>query len=159
MMRTGLGFDIHRFTEGRKFILAGIHIPFEKGLSGHSDGDVLLHSLSDAILGALGKPDIGCFFPTDDKKIEGIDSRRIVEKALEILREEGYCLENVDIVAICERPKLLRFAEPIKNNLSEMLGIGIERIGFKAKTYEGLGDIGSGNACACFVNVLIEKNN
>ncbi|HOL21805.1 MAG TPA: 2-C-methyl-D-erythritol 2,4-cyclodiphosphate synthase [bacterium] len=156
-MRTGIGFDIHRFVDGRDFILGGLHIPFEKGLSGHSDGDVLLHALADAILGAMGKPDIGYFFPPDDKNIEGIDSRKIIKKVLRIMREEGYFIENIDIVVICERPKLLSFAEEIKKNLAETLGIGIERIGFKAKTYEGLGDIGSGDACACFVSTLIER--
>ena len=156
-MRTGLGFDIHRFTEGRRFVLGGISIPFEKGLSGHSDGDVLLHALSDAILGAMGKPDIGYFFPPDDKKIKGIDSRRIVEKVLEIMKEEGYYIENVDIVVICEKPKILPFAGPIKGNLSGILGIDVDRIGLKAKTYEGMGDIGSGDACACLVSVLIDE--
>lgn len=156
-MRTGIGFDIHRFVEGRRFILGGIHIPFEKGLAGHSDGDVLLHAISDAILGALGKPDIGYFFPDTDRKTEGIDSKKILENVLEILKGDGYSIENLDIVVICERPKLLPFAEQIKTNLSKMLGIDIERIGFKAKTYEGLGDIGSSNACACFVSVLIDK--
>jgi len=156
-MRTGLGFDIHRFTEGRRFVLGGISIPFEKGLSGHSDGDVLLHALSDAILGAIGKPDIGYFFPPEDPEIKGIDSRRIVEKVLEIMKEEGYYIENVDIVVICEKPKLLPFAGPIKGNLSGMLGIDVDRIGLKAKTYEGMGDIGSGDACACLVSVLIDE--
>jgi len=156
-MRAGLGFDIHRFTEGRKFILGGISIPFEKGLSGHSDGDVLLHALADAILGAMGKPDIGNFFPPEDPKIKGIDSRRIVEKVLGMMKEEGYYIENVDIVVICEKPKLLPFANSIKGNLSGMLGIDVDRIGLKAKTYEGMGDIGSGDACACLVSVLIDE--
>ncbi|MCX8083046.1 MAG: 2-C-methyl-D-erythritol 2,4-cyclodiphosphate synthase [bacterium] len=156
-MRTGLGFDIHRFAEGRRLILGGIHIPFEKGLSGHSDGDVLLHSLSDAILGAMGKPDIGYFFPDTDSKTEGIDSRRIVEKVLFIMREEGYYIENIDIIMLCEVPKLLPFSEAIKKNLSEILDIDTGKIGFKAKTYEGMGDIGSGDACACFVSVLIDR--
>ncbi|MCM8778120.1 MAG: 2-C-methyl-D-erythritol 2,4-cyclodiphosphate synthase [Candidatus Omnitrophica bacterium] len=156
-MRTGLGFDIHRFVEGRRFILGGLHIPFEKGLSGHSDGDVLLHALSDSILGALGKPDIGYFFPDTDEKTEGIDSRNIVEKVNGILKEEGYHIENLDIVVICETPKLLPFAESIKKALSEILNIDIERIGFKAKRCEGMGDIGRGDACACFVSVLIDK--
>ncbi|NLG12010.1 MAG: 2-C-methyl-D-erythritol 2,4-cyclodiphosphate synthase [Elusimicrobia bacterium] len=156
-MRTGIGFDIHRFVDGRRFILGGICLPFEKGLLGHSDGDVLLHSLSDALLGAMGKPDIGYLFPSDDKDTEGIESRKIVQKVLEIIEEEAYYIENADIVVLCEQPKLLPFAEEIKNNLAEMLGIGAERIGFKAKTCEGLGDIGSGDACACFVTVLINK--
>jgi 2-C-methyl-D-erythritol 2,4-cyclodiphosphate synthase len=155
-MRTGLGFDIHRFAEGRRLILGGVHIPFEKGLLGHSDGDVLLHSLADALLGAMGKPDIGFFFPDTDKNIKDIDSRKILDKALQILKNEGYCIENLDIVIICERPKLLPFYGTIRDNLSEMLGIGTEKIGLKAKTFEGLGEIGSVNACACMVSVLLK---
>lgn len=156
-MRTGLGFDIHRFAEGRKFVLGGVHIPFEKGLLGHSDGDVLLHSLSDALLGAMGKPDIGSFFPDTDAGIKGIESRKIVEKALRILEEENCCIENLDIVVMCEKPKLLPFYEAIKNSLSGMLGIDRGRIGLKAKTFEGLGDIGTGNSCACMVSVLLKE--
>ncbi|MCM8760298.1 MAG: 2-C-methyl-D-erythritol 2,4-cyclodiphosphate synthase [Candidatus Omnitrophica bacterium] len=156
-MRTGIGFDIHRFEEGRRFILGGLHIPFEKGLSGHSDGDVLLHALSDAILGSLGKPDIGYFFPDTDKETQGIDSKRIIEKVLSIMRKEGYYIGNIDIIVVCERPKLLPFAEQIKTSIADILGTEIEQIGFKAKTYEGMGDIGKGDACACFVSVLIDK--
>jgi len=155
-MRTGLGFDIHRFAEGRKFILGGVHIPFEKGLLGHSDGDVLLHALSDAILGALGKPDIGTFFSDTDAGIKGIDSSKILEKALRVMQQEKSRINNVDIVVICERPKLLPFYETIKEKLSGMLGIEKGRIGLKAKTFEGLGEIGAGNACACMASVLLE---
>jgi 2-C-methyl-D-erythritol 2,4-cyclodiphosphate synthase len=156
-MRTGLGFDIHRFSEGRKLILGGVQIPFEKGLLGHSDGDVLLHSLSDAILGAMGKPDIGFFFPNTDRNIKDIDSSKILDKVLHILQDEGYYIENLDIVILCERPKLLPFHEIIRDHLSGMLGVDAGRIGLKAKTFEGLGEIGSGNACACMVSVLLEK--
>ncbi len=157
-MRTGLGFDIHRFAEGRKFMLGGVQIPFEKGLLGHSDGDVLLHALSDALLGAMGKPDIGHFFPDDDRGIKGIESRKILEKAMELLAGGGFRVENLDIVVICERPKLLPFFPAVKKSLSDMMGgIEADRIGLKAKTLEGLGEIGTGNACACVVSVLIDK--
>lgn len=156
-MRTGLGFDIHRFTEGRKFILGGVHIPFGKGLEGHSDGDVLFHSLSDALLGAMGKPDIGCFFQDTDPGIKGIDSGKIVEKALHIMREEKFRIENVDVVIMCERPRLQPFYEAIRENLSGILGIKRTEIGLKAKTFESMGEIGSGNACACMVSVLLEN--
>jgi len=157
-MRTGLGFDIHRFIEGRKFLLGGVEIPFEKGLLGHSDGDVLLHALSDALLGAMGKPDIGSFFPDTDGSIRGIDSRKILNKAIGLLEEEGFYIENVDITVICERPKLLSFFPEVKKSLSGMMdGLDGTRIGLKAKTFEGLGEIGTGNACACLVSVLIDK--
>jgi 2-C-methyl-D-erythritol 2,4-cyclodiphosphate synthase len=157
-MRTGLGFDIHRFAEGRKFVLGGVHIPFEKGLLGHSDGDVLLHALSDALLGAAGKPDIGSFFPDTDLAIKGIDSREILEKALRVLEEEKHRIENVDIVVICEKPKILPFYGAIRDSLSEILKLEKDRIGLKAKTFEGMGEIGAGNACACMVSVLLAEN-
>ncbi len=156
-MRTGLGFDIHRLAEGRKFLLGGVEIPFEKGLLGHSDGDVLLHALSDAILGATGNPDIGSFFPDTDAGIEGIDSRKILKKALRVMQEQDSRIENVDVVVMCEKPKLMPFYETIKESLSAMLGIEKASIGIKAKTFEGLGEIGAGNACACMVSVLLEK--
>ncbi len=157
-MRTGLGFDIHRFAEGRKFLLGGVEIPFEKGLLGHSDGDVLLHALSDALLGAMGKPDIGSFFPDTEESIKGIESRKILAKALELLEKEGFYIENIDITVICEKPRLLPFFPAVKKSLSGMMaGVGGERIGLKAKTFEGLGEIGAGNACACIVSVLIEN--
>ncbi|MBN1444891.1 MAG: 2-C-methyl-D-erythritol 2,4-cyclodiphosphate synthase [Candidatus Omnitrophica bacterium] len=157
-MRTGLGFDIHRFEEGRKFILGGVEIPFEKGLLGHSDGDVLLHAFSDALLGAMGKPDIGSFFPDTEDSIKGIDSRKILAKVLELLEKEEFYIENVDITVICERPKLLPFFPEVKKSLSGMMdGIDGTRIGLKAKTFEGIGEIGAGKACACIVSVLIEE--
>ena len=156
-MRTGLGFDMHRFAQGRKFMLGGIHIPFEMGLLGHSDGDVLLHSLSDALLGAMGKPDIGSFFPDTDISIKGIESRRILEKALQVMEEEKCGIENLDIVVICENPRLMPFAPAIKESLSEILNVPKEKIGLKAKTAEGLGEIGAGNACACMVSVLLKE--
>jgi len=157
-MRTGLGFDIHRFAEGRKFMLGGVQIPFEKGLLGHSDGDVLLHALSDALLGAMGKPDIGHFFPDTDRSVKGIESRKILERAMELLTAGGFYVENLDIVVICEKPKLLPFFPAVKKSLSGMMaGIDAEKIGLKAKTFEGLGEIGAGNACACVVSVLIES--
>lgn len=156
-MRTGLGFDIHRFVEGRRFILGGINIPFEKGLLGHSDGDVLLHALSDALLGAMGKPDIGSFFPDTDPDIKGIESRKIVEKVLGIMQEENYRINNIDIVVACEGMKLLPFYEAIRESLSNILGLEKRSIGLKAKTFEGMGEVGAGNACACMVSVLLQE--
>ncbi|HDD64517.1 MAG TPA: 2-C-methyl-D-erythritol 2,4-cyclodiphosphate synthase [Firmicutes bacterium] len=154
-MRIGIGFDIHRFEKGRKFILGGIEIPFEKGLAGHSDGDVLIHSLSDAILGALGKPDIGYYFPDTDEKIKGIDSTQILKKVLSIMKKERCKIENIDIVIICEKPKLSPYIPSIKKRISEITGIEEGKIGIKAKTYEKIGEIGRGNACACLSSVLL----
>ncbi|MCM8804795.1 MAG: 2-C-methyl-D-erythritol 2,4-cyclodiphosphate synthase [Candidatus Omnitrophica bacterium] len=154
MYKTGIGFDIHRFEKGRKFILGGIEISYEKGLIGHSDGDVLIHSISDAILGALGKPDIGYYFPDRVQKIKGIDSKKILEKVLEFLKEEGYKIVNIDNVIICEKPKILPYTDKIKANLSDIIGIEKEKIGIKGKTTEGLD---KGNYCACLSTVLISK--
>ncbi|MCK9266878.1 2-C-methyl-D-erythritol 2,4-cyclodiphosphate synthase [bacterium] len=156
-MRIGTGFDIHRFAEGRKFILGGVSIPFEKGLLGHSDGDVLLHSLSDAILGAMGKPDIGYYFPDTDQSLKGLDSMLILEKALSIMESESFQIENLDVVLICEKPKLLPFFGYIREKLSTVMNISESRIGLKAKTFERIGDIGSGVACACLVSVLLAE--
>ncbi|MCM8785333.1 MAG: 2-C-methyl-D-erythritol 2,4-cyclodiphosphate synthase [Candidatus Omnitrophica bacterium] len=153
MFKTGIGFDIHKFKKGRKFILGGIEIPYYKGLIGHSDGDVLIHSISDAILGALGKPDIGYYFPNTDQKIKGIDSIKILEKVLEFLKEEGYKIVNIDNVIICEKPKILPYTDKIKANLSDIIGIEKEKIGLKSKTTEG---IDKGDFCACLSLILIE---
>jgi 2-C-methyl-D-erythritol 2,4-cyclodiphosphate synthase len=152
--RTGLGFDIHRFVDGKKFIIGGVEIPYEKGLSGHSDGDVLIHSISDAILGALGRPDIGFYFPDTDEEIKGIDSKEILKKVMEFLKEDGYEIVNIDSVIICERPKILPYSEKIKKKLTKIIGIEKERINIKGKTTEGFD---KGNFCACFSTVLIKE--
>jgi len=154
-MKIGIGFDIHRFEKGRKFILGGIEIPYSHGLIGHSDGDVLLHSLSDAILGSLAKPDIGFYFPDTDEKIKGIDSKKILQKVLTIMKKENYIIENIDVVIICEKPKLSPYVPLIRKKISEIIGIDEKNIGIKVKTYEGIGEIGKGNACACLSSVLI----
>lgn len=154
-MRTGIGFDIHKFAEGRKFILGGVEVPCEKGLLGHSDGDVLLHAIGDALLGAMGKPDIGYYFPDTDEKLKGLDSSEIIKKVLSLAKEDNYCIDNIDAVLICEEPKLLPFFREIKEKLADILCIDITRIGLKAKTFERIGYIGQGNACACLVSVLL----
>ena len=154
MFRTGIGFDIHKFVKGRKFILGGVEIPYEKGLIGHSDGDVLIHSISDAILGALGRPDIGYYFPDTDEKIKGIDSKEILKRVIGFLKDDRYEIVNIDSVIICEKPKILPYSEKIKKSLSEVIGIEKEKINIKGKTTEG---IDKGNYCACISIVLIER--
>ncbi|HOM26720.1 MAG TPA: 2-C-methyl-D-erythritol 2,4-cyclodiphosphate synthase [bacterium] len=154
MYKTGIGFDIHKFAEGRKFIIGGIEIPYEKGLIGHSDGDVLIHSISDAILGALGRPDIGYYFPDTDEKIKGIDSKEILKRVIGFLKDDRYEIVNIDSVIICEKPKILPYSEKIKKSLSEVIGIEKEKINIKGKTTEG---IDKGNYCACISIVLISK--
>ncbi|MCM8818079.1 MAG: 2-C-methyl-D-erythritol 2,4-cyclodiphosphate synthase [Candidatus Omnitrophica bacterium] len=154
MFKIGIGFDIHRFEKGRKFILGGIEIPYSKGLLGHSDGDVLIHSISDAILGALGRLDIGYYFPDTEQKIKGIDSKKILKKVLKFLKKDGYSIVNIDNVIICEKPKILPYVEKIKINLANIIGVEKEKIGIKGKTTEG---IDRGNYCACLSVILIEK--
>ncbi|MCM8771721.1 MAG: 2-C-methyl-D-erythritol 2,4-cyclodiphosphate synthase [Candidatus Omnitrophica bacterium] len=155
MFKVGIGFDIHRFVENRKFILGGVEIPYYKGLLGHSDGDVLLHSISDAILGALGRPDIGYYFPDTDEKIKGIESREILKKVIEFLREDGYEINNIDNIVICEKPKILPYFDLIKESLAKILEIPKEMIGIKAKTTEMIDK--DNDYCASFSSVLILK--
>jgi len=156
-MKIGLGFDIHKFSERRKLFLGGIEIPYRKGLLGHSDGDVLLHAICDAILGALGKPDIGCYFPDKDNRFKGIRSTEILKEVLKIMKKEKFKIKNVDIVLICEKPKISPFYEALRENLSTLLSIEKKNVGLKAKTFEKLGEIGKGKAMACFAFVCLDK--
>ncbi|RKY32208.1 MAG: 2-C-methyl-D-erythritol 2,4-cyclodiphosphate synthase [Candidatus Omnitrophota bacterium] len=156
-MKIGLGFDIHKFSKKRKLYLGGIEIPYTKGLLGHSDGDVLLHAICDGILGALGKPDIGCYFPDKDSRFKGIRSTEILKEVLKIMERERFKIKNVDIVLLCEEPKLSPFYENLRENLSNLLSIEKENIGLKAKTFEKLGEIGKGKAIACMAIVCLDK--
>ncbi len=154
MFKTGIGFDIHKFKKGRKFIIGGIEIPYEKGLVGHSDGDVLIHAISDAILGALGKPDIGYYFPDTDPKLKGIESKKILKKVIEFLKEDEYEIANIDNVIICEKPKILPFSDLIKESLSKILGVEKEKIGIKGKTTEGIDKYRDFCACISIVSIF-----
>lgn len=153
MFKIGIGFDVHRFIEGRRLIIGGIEIPYNKGLLGHSDGDILIHSISDAILGALGRPDIGFYFPDRDEKIKGIDSKEILKKVIDFLKEDGYEILNIDSVIICDEPKILPFREEIRKSLSEILKIEKEKINIKGKTTEKSKE----DICECISVVLISK--
>ncbi len=144
MCRTGLGWDQHMFTPGRPLILGGVVIPFDQGLKGHSDGDVVLHALADALLGAIGAGDIGSLFPPDDPQWEGVSSDRFVLHALEELKRTGYRIENVDLVMIAETPRLSKHIPAIRQHIAALLGIAEERVNVKAKSPETLGDIGRG---------------
>lgn len=155
-MKIGIGFDIHILKKGRKLILGGIEIPFNYGLYGHSDGDVLLHALSDAIAGALSKPDIGTLFPDTDPKIKNISSKIILGKYLSFVKELNMKFSNIDMVIIAEEPKLQVWYEKIKKSLSLFLNIPQDCIGIKAKTTERTGLIGEKKAIACWVVVLFE---
>ncbi len=139
---TGLGYDIHRFAEGRPLILGGVEIPHTHGLDGHSDADVLSHAIADAVLGTLGLPDIGHWFPPGDADCKDISSLKILEKAAALIRERGHEIVNVDATLIAEAPKVLPHREAMQAKIGKALGIAPERVGIKATTNEMLGAIG-----------------
>lgn len=147
-MRIGHGYDVHRFAENRKLIIGGVDIPFEKGLAGHSDADVLLHAVSDALLGAAALGDIGTHFPDTAAEFEGADSLVLLEKVCGILREGGYAPGNIDATIVCQRPKLAPYIPEMRAKISGALGLPIDAVGVKATTEEGLGFTGSGEGVA-----------
>lgn len=154
-MRIGTGFDIHRLVPDRKLILGGVEIPHETGLLGHSDGDALAHAIADSILGAAGLGDIGLWFPPSDESLRGADSIELLKKVVKSTKEHGYTVGNVDCVIICERPKLSPFYRAMRRNLAQALQIDEESISLKARTTEGLGEIGKGAAIAVQTVVLL----
>ena len=138
----GTGYDVHQFAENRPLILGGVHIPHTHGLAGHSDADVLCHAIADAVLGAMGKPDIGFYFPPGEDFCKDISSLKILEKCRELLEEENLKLINVDSTLIAEAPKVLPHREAMQKNIGQALGIPPERVGIKATTNETMGFIG-----------------
>lgn len=155
-MRIGHGYDVHRLVEGRKLILGGEEIPFAKGLDGHSDADVLVHALMDALLGAAALRDIGALFPDTDERYRGISSMVLLSEVMRCLTEKGYRVSNVDITVLAQRPKLLPYLPKIKENLAHALLVGTDCVNVKATTEEGLGFTGSGEGIACHAVCLIE---
>ena len=156
-MRIGHGYDVHRLTEGRKLILGGVEIPWEKGLLGHSDADVLVHALMDAILGAAALGDIGKLFPDNDDAYLGADSIVLLSKVTELLREHGWSLSNADCTVIAQRPKLSPYIETMRMNIANACGVESDDISVKATTEEKLGFTGSGEGIAAHAVVLIEE--
>jgi len=154
-MRIGLGYDIHRLMEERPLILGGLEIPYIKGLFGHSDGDVLLHAICDAILGACGMDDIGHQFPVDDDRYLGIKSTELLKKVVDMAYAKGFKVEQIDSVVIIEEPKISPFKERIKKNIASLLGIDVEKVNVKATTQEGIGAIGRGEAIAAYAVALL----
>ena len=157
MIRIGSGEDIHLLVEGRKLILGGVEIPFERGLLGHSDADALLHALSDALLGAIAAGDIGQLFPPSDPTIKGIDSKIILQRCLELVRQQGYEVVNVDANVVTESPKLKPYIVPMRESIAQLLGIDPSRVSVKAKTNEGCDAVGQGKAIRTNAVVLIQK--
>ena len=143
-MRVGMGYDVHRLVEGRKLILGGVEIPYEKGLLGHSDADVLIHAIMDALLGAAALGDIGKHFPDTDPQYKGISSVELLKHVAKLLDENNYVIENIDATVIAQRPKLRPYMEEMTKNVAGALGIEENRLNLKATTEEGLGFTGTG---------------
>ena len=158
MIRVGLGYDVHKLVEGRKLILGGVDIPYEKGLLGHSDADVLLHAITDALFGAAALGDIGSHFPDTDPRYKGADSLKLLEACGEELRENGWKIGNIDAVIVAQRPKLLPYVPRMRENIARVLGIDMSQVSVKGKTEEGLGFTGSGDGMAVHAVCLIEKD-
>ncbi|TMG95844.1 MAG: 2-C-methyl-D-erythritol 2,4-cyclodiphosphate synthase [Betaproteobacteria bacterium] len=157
-MRIGNGLDVHALVTGRKLVLGGVTIPFERGLKGHSDADALLHAICDAVLGALGEGDIGAHFPDTDPRYEDADSRILLRAVWQRAVAEGYSLGNVDATVVAEAPRLAPYIREMTANIASDLGAGIEQVNVKATTTEGLGFAGRGEGIAALATVLLIKN-
>lgn len=156
-MRIGHGYDVHHLTEGRALILGGVHIPFERGLLGHSDADVLTHAVMDALLGAAGLWDIGHAFPDTDPAYKGADSLVLLDQVMGMLRENGLRVGNVDATILAQRPKLAPYIPQMRANLAARLEVDVNRVNVKATTEEGLGFTGTGEGMAAHAVALLEE--
>jgi 2-C-methyl-D-erythritol 2,4-cyclodiphosphate synthase len=156
-MRRGIGYDSHRFAPGRRLILAGVEIPYEWGLIGHSDADAAAHAITDAILGAAALGDIGAHFPPTDDRWKDADSIDLLERAVRIVEEGGYRVVNVDLTIICEVPRVLPYVPAMRERLAAAIGIGVDRVSVKGKTNEGMGWIGRGEGIAVQAVALLEN--
>ena len=157
MTRFGMGYDGHRLVEGRKLILGGVDVPYEKGLLGHSDADVLLHAVSDAILGAAALGDIGTHFPDTDERFQGADSGKLLAEVVRLVRAEGYAIGNVDATIVAQAPKLLPHIPRMRENIARLLGVAVGDVNVKATTEERLGFTGSGEGMSAYAVAGIER--
>ncbi len=155
-MRIGHGYDVHRLVEGRRLILGGVEIPFEKGLLGHSDADVLAHAVADALLGAAAMGDIGHLFPDTDDRFLGADSLKLLAEVSDRLNKAGYRVENVDATVLCQRPKLAPYIDEMRKNLAAACAVDVSQMSVKATTEEGLGFTGDGFGIAAHAVCLIK---
>ena len=155
-MRVGMGYDVHRLAEDRKMILGGVEIPYEKGLLGHSDADVLLHAIMDALLGAAALGDIGTHFPDTDERYRGISSVRLLAYVDQLLEENGYSVGNIDATIIAQRPKMAPYIQKIRENIANTLGLELNQVNIKATTEEGLGFTGSGDGISAQAVCILE---
>jgi len=157
-MRCGIGYDLHPFSSNRKLILGGIQIPYNKGLLGHSDADVLVHSIADALLGASGERDIGYHFPDTDPRYGGISSLKLLERVCRLLKEKGFFIVNVDATLILQEPFLSPYIPQMKENIARTLEVKLDQVGIKATSPEGLGHLGEKKGIACLSVVCIEES-
>jgi 2-C-methyl-D-erythritol 2,4-cyclodiphosphate synthase len=155
--RIGIGYDIHRLVEGRKLVLGGVEIPFEKGLLGHSDSDVLSHAICDALLGAAALGDIGAHFPDTDPRWAGASSLDFLARVVEVITERGYTIANVDATVLAERPKLRPYIQAMRESLASILRVDVDQVNVKAKTNEGLESIGRGEAMAAQAVAILKS--
>ncbi|MEO0802994.1 MAG: 2-C-methyl-D-erythritol 2,4-cyclodiphosphate synthase [Cyanobacteria bacterium J06642_2] len=156
-MRIGNGYDIHRLVGDRPLILGGVDIPYEKGLLGHSDADVLAHAITDALLGAASLGDIGQHFPPDDPQWKGADSMKLLARIVELVRDRGWAIANIDSVVVAERPKLKPHIPHLQQRLAEVIDVTPEQVSVKATTNEKLGPVGAGEAIAAYAVALLES--
>ncbi len=156
--RTGLGYDVHQFSADRKLILGGVEIPYEKGLLGHSDADVLLHSICDAMLGALALGDIGRHFPDTDMKYKGADSKILLQNVYRLVMEKGYVLGNLDCMLVMQKPKVAPYVDKMRQTIAGILNSDIDDVSIKATTNEKMGFVGREEGAAAFTTVLLIKN-
>jgi len=157
MTTVGIGYDVHCFAEGRPLVLGGVFIDYERGLEGHSDADVLCHAIADALLGAIGEPDIGHLFPNDDESIRGISSLKILEKVREVIIAKNAAIQNVDATLVAEAPKIAPYLAAMKANIAVALGLNPEWIGIKATTNERMGFLGRGEGIAAMAVASVER--
>lgn len=157
--KTGFGYDVHRFASGRKLMLGGVHVPHEQGLAGHSDADVLMHAIADALLGAAGKGDIGEHFPDTDEQYRGLAGMDLLRRVGALVAESGYTIGNVDAMILAEAPKLSPFKAQMCANIAAALSVGDDVVNVKAGTNEGMGFVGRGEGLAAYAVVLLVKVN
>lgn len=157
MLRIGIGYDVHRLVKGRKLFLGGMQIPYHKGLLGHSDADVLIHAICDALLGAAGCGDIGMHFPDSDSKYKDISSLKLLKKVVARLKKLRYSINNIDAIIVAERPSLSALKAKISKNIAKELKMSAQKVSVKATSHEGLGPIGKGQAISAYAIALIKK--
>ncbi len=156
-MKIGFGYDVHKLVKGRKLILGGVRIPFEKGLEGHSDADVLLHAIIDALVGALGEGDIGKHFPSTDPQYKGVSSLILLEKIKDLMDSRAYIIGNIDTTVVLQNPRIAPFADEIRKTIAKTLDISADQVNVKAKTEEGLGFTGSGDGISAYAICLLHR--